>query len=176
MSRGDYKIAGGPFEIWIAEVEDQNRIRLPIEIRTTVPWIKAESGTIECVGIPGSAGGVQLEPLATHEALRNPFIEALGDAPPLSSESGKKWVEAARLLATSWRMTVSIESSRISITLPEPTRRAQQLPGAGGTVVVFGFGEILEIWDAVKWHDHVRAVAKTKLSAVSEAIEDLGHR
>jgi DNA-binding transcriptional regulator/RsmH inhibitor MraZ len=53
----------------------------------------------------------------------------------------------------------------------------QRVPKTSGrTVVVFGFGKILEVWDAAKWHDYVRAVAKTKLSAVSEAIEDLGNR
>jgi hypothetical protein len=46
----------------------------------------------------------------------------------------------------------------------------------GGIAVVFGFGEILEVWDAAKRHEHVRAVAKTKRSAISEAIEDLGQR
>jgi len=65
---------------------------------------------------------------------------------------------------------------RFSVTLPEPPRRALQLPQAGGTVVVFGFGEVLEIWDALKWHDHVRALAKRKVAAISEALEDLGQR
>jgi DNA-binding transcriptional regulator/RsmH inhibitor MraZ len=82
----------------------------------------------------------------------------------------------ARLLATVWLISVNVEASRISITLPEPPRRAQQVPQAGGAVVVFGFGHILEIWDALKWHDHVRATAKRKTAAISEALEDLGQR
>ena len=176
MPRGEHKIADDPYDIWILEVDEHNRVRLPLEIRSIVPWLKSESGAIECVGSPGPRGGVQIEPLATHEELRHGFIEALGHTPPLSLNSGHKWVETARLLATSWRMTVSIEKSQIRITLSEPIRRAQQLPGAGGIVVAFAFGEILEIWDAAKWHEHVRVIAKTKLSAVSEAIEDLGHR
>jgi DNA-binding transcriptional regulator/RsmH inhibitor MraZ len=176
MPRGDHKLADGPFGIWVVGVEKQHRVRLPLEIRTTVPWLNTESGTIDCVGTPGPAGGLQLEPLVSHESLQREFTEALGDTPGQSSESGEKWVDIARLLATSWRITISIESGRVSIPLPEPTRRTRQLPGAGGTVVVFGFGEILEIWDAAKWHEYVRAVAKTKLSAVSEAIEDLRHR
>jgi DNA-binding transcriptional regulator/RsmH inhibitor MraZ len=73
-------------------------------------------------------------------------------------------------------MRVDVEASRISITLPEPPRRAQQVPQSGGVVVVFGFGNILEIWDALKWHDHVRAMAKKKTVAISEALEDLGQR
>jgi hypothetical protein len=95
---------------------------------------------------------------------------------PSASESPRKWVDVARLLATAWLFPVNIEASRISITLPEPPRRSQQVPQSGGAVVVFGFGNILEIWDALKWHDHVRATAKRKAAAISEALEDLGQR
>lgn len=42
--------------------------------------------------------------------------------------------------------------------------------------MVFGFGEILEVWEAANWYEYVRTVARTKLSAVSEAIEDLEQR
>ncbi len=52
----------------------------------------------------------------------------------------------------------------------------QLLPGAGGTVVVFGFGQILVIWDASKWYDHVRATAARMSAAVSEALEDIEQR
>lgn len=176
MPRGNHKMADIPYGTWILRVEEHNRLRLPLEIRSVVNWLNVEQA-IDCVGTLGTAGGVQIEPLATHETLRRPFIEALGDTPPRSSESGQKWVDAARLMATSWRMPISIEKSgRPSITVPEPTRRAGQLPGAGGIIVVFGFGEILEIWDSLKWHEYVRAVAETKLAVVSEAIEDLGRR
>ena len=85
-------------------------------------------------------------------------------------------MDVARLLATAWLVRVDVESSRISITLPEPPRRAQQVPQSGGVVVVFGFGNILEIWDALKWHDHVRETAKRRVAAISEALEDLGQR
>jgi DNA-binding transcriptional regulator/RsmH inhibitor MraZ len=104
------------------------------------------------------------------------FTEALGDNPPEPSESAEAWVDVARFLATAWRMTIRIEASRISITLPEPPRRSLQLPKLGATVVVFGFGEILEIWDALKWHEHVRAIAKKGETALSEAIDDLRQR
>jgi DNA-binding transcriptional regulator/RsmH inhibitor MraZ len=43
-------------------------------------------------------------------------------------------------------------------------------------VVVFGFGSILEIWDALKWHDHVRGMAKRKAAAIAEALEELEQR
>jgi hypothetical protein len=85
-------------------------------------------------------------------------------------------MDIARLLATAWAMTVGFEAGRFSIKLPEPARRMQLLPEAGGTVVVFGFGEILEMWDGSKWYEHVRATAARKSGAMSEALEDLGQR
>jgi DNA-binding transcriptional regulator/RsmH inhibitor MraZ len=177
MPRGDHKIEGTPYRIWLVEIDPHNRVRLPLtEVRVLVPWLKSESGSVDCVGTPGPAGGVQIEPFAAHETLGRSYTEALGATAAQSSEAGQKWVDMARLLATSWRITISIETGRINITLPEPMRRAQLIPPAGGLAVVFGFGEILEVWDAVKWHDHVRAVAKMKLSAFSQAVEDLRDR
>jgi DNA-binding transcriptional regulator/RsmH inhibitor MraZ len=176
MSRGDHRIDSTPYGSWIATVDAQNRIRLPLEIQSVITWLHTENGTIDCAGAPGPAGGLQIEPITMHEKLRSDFTDAIAKTLPKSSESGETWVEIARLLATSWRIAISIESSRISITLPEPARRLLRLPGRAGTAVVFGFGEILEVWDAVNWHDHVRSVAKTKSFAFSQAISDIRDR
>ena len=165
-----------PFRTWVLTVDEYNRVRLPLEIRTVVPWIDMKTGQIECAGIPGPVGGVQVAPLADHRQNVLPFAEAIAETTPIASESSQKWVDVARLLATAWLVRVDVEASRISITLPEPPRRAQQLPQSGGAVVVFGFGNILEIWDALKWHDHVRATAKRRVAAISEALEDLDQR
>jgi DNA-binding transcriptional regulator/RsmH inhibitor MraZ len=103
------------------------------------------------------------------------LTEAMANT-PRPSDSTEKWIDVGRFLATAWPIPINIEANRISITLPEPARRARQLPQAGGTVVVFGFGEIFEIWDALKWHEHVRATASRKDAAISEAREDLRQR
>jgi hypothetical protein len=177
MTRGDHKIRGTPYRLWIAQVDRQHRVRLTrSEIQSTIPWLNVQPGTIECMGTLGPAGGIQIEPSVAHQALERRFIEALGDQPVESPESGHGWVDIARLFATTWSITVNIESSRINITLPEPTRRTLLLPRAGGMAAVFGFDGILEVWDAIRWHDHVRAIAKMKSSAFSRALEDLGDR
>lgn len=178
MPRGDHKIpdvADVSFRIWIVTVKE-NRVRLPLDIRTVVPWIDLKIGQIECVGMPGPSGGVQIFPLANYRQAKQSLVEAIAETPPSASESSEKWVDVARFLATAWLIPINVEASRISFTLPEPPRRAQQLPQSGGAVVVFGFGNILEIWDALKWHDHVRATAERRAAAISEALEDLGQR
>jgi DNA-binding transcriptional regulator/RsmH inhibitor MraZ len=176
MPRGAQKILDDPFRTWVVTVDEYNRVRLPLEVRTVVPWIDLKTGQIECIGMPGPSGGIQVAPLTDHRQDVLPFAEAISEMTPSASESPRKWVDVARLLATAWLFPVNIEASRISITLPEPPRRSQQVPQSGGAVVVFGFGNILEIWDALKWHDHVRATAKRKAAAISEALEDLGQR
>jgi len=176
MPRGDQKSLGEPFRTWVVTVDEKNRVRLPLEISNVVPWINLKTGQIECVGMPGPWGGMQITPLADHQQDVRPFAEAATEMPPTASESPQRWVEVARLLATAWPLPVNVEASRISITLPESPRRAQQVPQSGGVVVVFGFGSILEIWDALKWHEHVRATAKRKAAAILEALEDLKQR
>jgi DNA-binding transcriptional regulator/RsmH inhibitor MraZ len=176
VPRGDQKIPGQPFRTWVLTVEEKNRVRLPREITTVVPWIDLKTEQTECVGVPGPFGGIQVMPLADYQQDVQPFADAIVEMPPRASESPQKWVDVARLLATAWLVPVNVEAGRITITLPEPPRRAYQVPQSGAAVVVFGFGNILEIWDALKWHDHVRATARRRATAISEALEDLGQR
>jgi DNA-binding transcriptional regulator/RsmH inhibitor MraZ len=176
MSRGDHKAVELPFQTWVIRVDAQNRVRLPLELRDQLSWFPGELGAIDCVGMLAPAGGIQLEPRETHESTRRPFIEAIGAARPRSSESDEPWVDAARLLATSWEMTITIENRQARVTLPEPARDLLRLPGAGGTVVVFGFGEILEIWHGVKWDEYVGALARTKSSTIADAVRRLRDR
>jgi DNA-binding transcriptional regulator/RsmH inhibitor MraZ len=176
MPRGDGQITNDPFRTWVVTVDQYNRIRLPLDVCDIVRWVNVTSGKLECIGTLGPSGGVQVAPLTAHQEDVRRLAEAVADAPPNASESPQKWVDLARFLASAWLISIHVEASRISITLPEAPRRAQQLPQSDGTVVVFGFGDILEVWDALKWHDHIRATAKRKAAAISEALEDLGHR
>jgi hypothetical protein len=176
VPRGDHSIVLDPFRTWVVTVDPYNRIRLPLDVCNVVSWVNIKPGNIECVGTPAPAGGVQLVPRTEYEKDSLRLANAMGGAPPSPSESSQKWVDVARLLATAWLISLSVEGNHISITLPEPPRRAQQLPNAGEIGLVFGFGEILEIWDAIKWHDHVRTMAKRKVAALSGALEDLGQR
>lgn len=177
MARGDHKIGQDPFRTWIATVEAAHRVRLPRAVADIVSWLTADAGGVEVVATPGPAGGVLMQPLAAHREEVQRLTRALRDSPPTESEADQRWMNMARLLATAWAMTISFdEAERFNFKIPEPPRRMQLLPGAGGTVVVFGFGQILEIWDASRWYEHVRTTAARKSAAMSEALEDLGQR
>lgn len=178
MPRGTEKNAGTPYRIWTVTVEVQNRVRLSLaEISEIVTWITTKSGAaIECFGMPGAAGGVQFQPVETADDLQRGFLESLGQHEVGGSHAGEKWVDAARLFATTWPASISVESSRISLTLPEPARRALQLPGVGETAIVFGFGRILEVWIAARWYDYVRELSRQRVSLLARAMDDLGQR
>ncbi|HKD83549.1 MAG TPA: hypothetical protein VKB58_02285 [Terriglobales bacterium] len=174
MARGSEKPLGIPYRIWTAKVEDQNRIRVSLaEASEVVTWINKVPGSIECCGMPGAAGGVQLQPVDAIENFENPYLAALAEHNVTVSHAGESWVDTARLFATRWLTSISVESSRISITLPEPPRRALQLPAIGEIAIVFGFGPILEVWIATQWYDHVRRLSREKISLVSRSIDDL---
>jgi hypothetical protein len=177
VPRGTEKNAGTPYRIWTATVEAQNRVRVSLtEISEIVTWITTKSGAIDCFGMPGAAGGVQFQPMETAEDVQREFLESLGQHDAGGSDAGEKWVDAARLFATVWPASISVENSRISLTLPEPARRALQLPGVGETAVVFGFGRILEVWIAPRWYDHVRELSRQRVSLLARAMDDLGQR
>jgi hypothetical protein len=176
VPRGDHK-AERPYRTWTVLVDKQHRVRVPLgEVTTIVPWIVGAEATIACMGTPSPAGGIQLEPVEPVGDVETQYIELLGGDVPQVSDTAEKWVEVARLFATSWRVQIAIESSRISISLPEPARKAGLLPSAGTQAVVFGFGHILEVCEAARWYEHVRGIAKLKMSLVADAMEDLQGR
>jgi hypothetical protein len=176
MPRADHRLGGETLRIWVVEVDDAHRIRVDRDIYGMVSWLTPGPEPIECTGMPGPMGGLQVEPLAAHEDDLRRFRAALGASLPAARESGQGWMDVARLLATAWRMTVNREPSRISVTLPEPARQSLLVPQAGGTAVVFGCGAVLEIWDAADWHAHGRATAARRAAAMSKALEDLERR
>jgi len=177
MARGDHKLGEDPLRTWVATVEAAHRVRLPRDVADVVSWLNAQTGGVEVVATPGPAGGLLIQPLATHREHVQRLTQALRESAPTESDADQSWMNVARLLASAWAMTISFdEAGRFSFKLPEPPRRLRLLPGAGGTVVVFGFGPVLEIWEASKWYEHVRATAARKSAAMSEALEDLGQR
>ena len=175
MPRSDHEIDDYPFRTWILTVSESHRIRPPREISAVVAWIDLAQPRIDCVASLGPMGGVQVEPFSSYEREARQFAAAIGTVRPSAVESRRKWTNAARVLATAWRISLNVEENRIGIILPEPLRRAQELPDSGGTVVMFGLGEILEIWDVAKWNDFVRSVKK-KGRAFAEALEEFRER
>jgi DNA-binding transcriptional regulator/RsmH inhibitor MraZ len=176
MPRREQKLGNHPFGTWTVTVDDLHRVRLSREIADIVDWIDLNKPAIECVGILGPEGGIQLLPRPAHEGAVTQVSDAVAGNAPTATESAQSWVEVARFLGTAWPMSLSIEAGRISFTIPEPARRSQQFPLPGGAVVVFAFGDIFEIWEATKWHDHVRKTARKYPSALLQALEDLRQR
>jgi DNA-binding transcriptional regulator/RsmH inhibitor MraZ len=176
MPRGDQSVPAVTFRTWTVVVDKENRIRIPIEIAEYVTWLRPKDDRGECVLVRGPWGGFQAIPLMAYQKLAEPFIEASRTTTPEALESGDRWIEAVRYLATAWQISISVEASQVRFTVPEALRRAELLPGAEGRAVVFGFGEILEIWPAREWYEHVRETSKLKSQLFSAALEDLRQR
>ena len=115
---------------------------LPRSAFETVPWLKAATSSVECAAVPGVLG-VQLVEAASLGADRTAFDAALRGVVGEPVTGNELWVDAARLLATSWPVPVSFTSETIKFTLPEGLRTAGQLPGRGGIVVAFCVGPLL---------------------------------
>ncbi|HYK02391.1 MAG TPA: hypothetical protein VE974_11600 [Thermoanaerobaculia bacterium] len=174
MARGDHKVEEAFGRFLVATVDIQQRVRVPLELGKAVSWLNASPGAVvECAASPGSAGGIRLEPLGNWQARHERFETALQRrGNPTSLDAAENWVELARLLVTTWRVTINVEETRYSFTIPEPVRRTQLLPSAKGTVVVFGFGEIFEIWEAAAWFSRVRTL-KGNPGAIADAFDDI---
>ena len=165
-----------PFRVWTVTVDDKHRLRLPRQqVRAIVSW-SGPDGPIQCVATPGATGGIQLAPLDVYRADVEPIASALTEMRPNISDSSQGWMDVIRLLATAFPITINVEPDRISISLPEAMRLLRILPSGGEVAVVFGCGDILEVWDSASWNEHVRATARRKELAITSALENLRRR
>jgi hypothetical protein len=74
-------------------------------------------------------------------------------------ERSQEVTEYARFSATRWTVSLLREQSRYSLTLPEEPRKLGLAPSRGRRAAIFVAGQILEVWPAEKWLDHVRELA-----------------
>jgi hypothetical protein len=153
------------------KVDDRQRIRLPLAVVELVASLKPREGEpLECIGVIGQVG-IQVIPAAAFVAERRAFDAAIARDPPAATSASV--IEAARLLASAWRMQVAIESRQVRINLPEEPRRAGYLPSSGEAAVVFGFGTVLEICSSTAWLTHVGSLARRRTEIISDAMDQL---
>jgi len=158
----------------IAKVDPENRVVLPRAIIEAVPWLKAAQGRpIECVAIPGGVA-VQLVEAAGVKADRASFDAALSAALTETVAAQDSWVDAARLLASAWPVTVTFPSKKqIRFHLPLELRTVGQLPESGGVIAAFAMGTLLELWSASDWFAYVRGLAARRDDLIADAVSQL---
>ena len=142
-------------------------------VAEVVPWLSVPAGTtIERIGVPGRVG-LQLIEVATYDAQRRAFEAALEvqDAP--EPHANADWVDAARLLATAWRVRVTVQATQIRLTLPEEPRKACFLPSHGENAIAFGFRSLLEICPAKAWAEYSRQIVQRTARIVADAVDYL---
>lgn len=125
---------------------------------------------MECFAVPATLG-VRLTPADIFEADAHAFNNALSEQP--DEHPAGTSLDAARILATAWRVKISFEQSQLRFTLPEPLRRAKQVASAGETAVVFAFKSLLEISTPDVWFSHVRSLSGTSPGIIGDAIQEL---
>jgi hypothetical protein len=146
-----------PFNVFFPQVDRQQRIRLHSSIGSIVPWLSGTEKHIECFARVGSKGGLVIAPegvLKNHEKVLTHISKVLSP-----EETPHEVTEYLRFSATRWEVTLLREQSRYSLTLPEEPRKLDLVPSTGSRAAIFVAGEIMELWRAEKWLDHVRELA-----------------
>ena len=162
-----------PFQAWFLTVEKQHRLRISRDAGLVVSWLDASSDRIECVAAVGPAGGICIGPASSIEPLRRSIVTNLGGRSATPRESGSAWVAVERYLATSWALSVSVEATRFSLTLPKGARKLRLAPSWGETAVVFATEAIVEVWPREAWCKHIRHSAAAIDELQEKAIEEL---
>jgi DNA-binding transcriptional regulator/RsmH inhibitor MraZ len=145
-----------------ATVDDQRRIQIPAPVKVAVPWLtnEAESFPLDCIVIPGAAGGIQILPMiGSMSGIRADVEDQLATDHPKLSEAGKEWMHLVRLFAGAWTAKVTTPKTP-KITIPAEVRDHGLLSlDHRSEVVVFGSGSILEIWNPPDWNAYLSRAA-----------------
>lgn len=167
------------YRIWVRKVDPQNRIRLSADLSEIVSWTPAKPGSsLECVAFPGAYGQMQLAAREPEASFRRQLSVSLSERSALSDEATTEWAKFARFAAALWNVTIVFDSqpARVAITLPKESRDLALAPNAGETAVVFGMGEILEVWNGPAWEAFTQKVASEVALFRSRAEEALSRR
>lgn len=147
------------------------RLRLPREIGLVVPWLKSDSNSIECICTLGAAGGIAIIPKGVLQpSLRSvePYLTSVSATP---WESGSDMLRLVRYLASMQAVSIGVEQTRFSLTIPEAVRKLGVAPDSGQAAVVFAMGSVLEVWRADAWSEHIRQAAGSFNALRADALE-----
>ncbi len=168
-----------PATLWVRRVGTQHRIRLHGEAAETVKWLKGKAGfAIDCIARLGPAAQLQILPKDREEAAKHKLNSSLKAAPPNVDEIAAPWTELARYFATGWTIPCSFEekSNRFTFVLPKEARDLGIVPGENEVVAIFSTGEILEVWPAREWTQHVAKISSNLNQITILALDALQSR
>lgn len=161
-----------PFRIWVRKVDSQHRIRLNPDLIEALVWAPAEPGSsIPCFAFPGPHGQLQFAQRVPEYEFREKLAAELSQRPARVDEAATEWVQFARYAAMWWPVTLifDAEPQRFAITLPKEARDLRLTPKAGEIALIFGTGNILEIWNEQSWETHSQIVARDPAAFAARA-------
>lgn len=155
---------GDPWLLKMVKVDSRHRLFLPTGIGGMVGWIG--DGEVDCWAYV-SAGGVSLVP-AVRDELHGRLAAALSTRRLALDEAAMELGDVVRFAASSWPVSID---RQLRLTLPEDARKLGLVPGAGQHAAVFASGDVLEIWPAAAWKEHMSALTSTRPRFITD-IED----
>ena len=135
------------------QILERHKIRIPEELYHRNSEL-SKAAKVTATAIPGPFGGIQIlfggQPLAELQSR----IYALASQGKATAESaGNEWTLLARLLTNAWTATFSFHQKAFTLVLPSEARGLGLVPkNQGEEVLIFFYGEILEIWHPDAWN------------------------
>lgn len=148
----------------VVKVDNRHRLVLPSGISEVVGWIG--DGGVDCRAYV-AVGGVGVVPAALDQ-LHGKLAAALTERRLELDEAAMELGDVVRFVASSWPMSID---RQLRLTLPEDARKLGLVPGAGQHAAVFASGEVLEIWPAATWREHVGRLTRAAPRFITD-IED----
>jgi hypothetical protein len=167
-------------KIWCVKFDGlEHRVRLPIDFAEYVSWARAVGSTgVECVATVGEWGQLQLWQAAPEEEIVRQITEGLHAMDRASGDTSvESSIQLLRMATTAWPVTISFDAKnrRYTVVLPKETRDLELAPIPNGPAVIFAAPDILEVWRAPAWVEHVRNSRRDIRQLTEAALSNLEH-
>jgi hypothetical protein len=155
---------------WTLTIQPQYRIRVhATDFRQALDFIVPELGSLTVYAGIGTEGQVQLFHPESEIAKSRLALEGrLSTAPLTGADSVTRRGAYLRYVSGLWTVSIDEDTrNRLTIKLPKEALDLDLLPQEGKMVIMFGSGELLEIWRLAEW---VQSAKKTHSSALVEGL------
>lgn len=159
----------------LVEIDNERRIKFPKPLVDAIKWLQDKEIT-KCRAFRGPRGGIQIDREGgSLDKLAKRITNAHATFPGVQSfEAEHPGFQGHRLIADSY--VLHLDPQR-RVTIPEQIWKLGVLPsGYKDRVVVWGVGEVVEVWNTDDWNSWQSSAARERVDLLRQTLEWLESR
>ena len=156
----------------------QHRILVPKDITLAVPWLRNRTKSwTECRARPSLAvPAIEILSPVSSQRLDTVRYSRFFTADPVQADASEPYMQLLRREANLWPVKIEAVGETRRLYVPDDLSKIGFLPAKGVVVVLFCFGNILELWTCDDWKRNVSECDLLERNQLDELLENLKAR